>query len=194
LYTGKKCVPVISEGLECFGGQGYIEDTGIPTLLRDAQVTPIWEGTTNVLSLDVINLLTRKAEMIYHFKEYIGGILDSVDTGGSIELDDCKRTVISAVKVLFHSLTLLQRTTKQNLMDPQRAAREIANLIARCTSGAHLTSFAASRYATSSDLTVAYRFCVEEKLSHVTPSEFMNNRTPIDKSIVFQQYENHPEM
>lgn len=38
LYTGKKTVPVVSEGLECIGGQGYIEDTGIPKLLRDCQV------------------------------------------------------------------------------------------------------------------------------------------------------------
>ena len=38
--------------LECFGGAGYVEDTGLPRLLRDAQVLPIWEGTTNVLSLD----------------------------------------------------------------------------------------------------------------------------------------------
>lgn len=38
LYTGKLCVPLISEGIECFGGQGYIEDTGLPTILRDAQV------------------------------------------------------------------------------------------------------------------------------------------------------------
>ena len=38
LYAGKKCVLLISEGIECFGGQGYIEDTGLPTLLRDAQV------------------------------------------------------------------------------------------------------------------------------------------------------------
>ena len=39
MYTAKAAVAVTSEGLECFGGQGYIEDTGIPTLLRDAQVT-----------------------------------------------------------------------------------------------------------------------------------------------------------
>lgn len=38
LYTGKQCIPLISEAIECFGGQGYIEDTGLPTLLRDAQV------------------------------------------------------------------------------------------------------------------------------------------------------------
>ena len=33
-----QAMSVISEGLECFGGQGYIEDTGLPGLLRDAQV------------------------------------------------------------------------------------------------------------------------------------------------------------
>ena len=33
-----QAVSVVSEGLECFGGQGYIEDTGLPGLLRDAQV------------------------------------------------------------------------------------------------------------------------------------------------------------
>lgn len=33
-----QAVAVVSEGLECFGGQGYMEDTGLPGLLRDAQV------------------------------------------------------------------------------------------------------------------------------------------------------------
>ena len=52
LWTGKLAVRLCSEALECFGGAGYIEDTGLPQLLRDAQVYAIWEGTTNVLSLD----------------------------------------------------------------------------------------------------------------------------------------------
>jgi acyl-CoA dehydrogenase len=54
LLTGKDAVAHASEVLEAFGGAGYIEDTGIPRLLRDAQVLPIWEGTTNVLSLDLL--------------------------------------------------------------------------------------------------------------------------------------------
>ena len=53
LVTAKDAVAHASEVVECFGGAGYIEDTGIPRLLRDAQVLPIWEGTTNVLSLDL---------------------------------------------------------------------------------------------------------------------------------------------
>ncbi|MEO7068772.1 MAG: acyl-CoA dehydrogenase family protein [Rhodanobacter sp.] len=58
LWTGKLAVKISSEALECFGGAGYIEDTGLPQLLRDAQVYSIWEGTTNVLSLDSLRALT----------------------------------------------------------------------------------------------------------------------------------------
>jgi alkylation response protein AidB-like acyl-CoA dehydrogenase len=54
LWTGKLAVAIASEALECFGGAGYIEDSGLPQLLRDAQVLPIWEGTTNVLALDFL--------------------------------------------------------------------------------------------------------------------------------------------
>ena len=42
-----------------FGGQGYIEDTGLPSLLRDSQVLSIWEGTTNILSLDVLRSIQK---------------------------------------------------------------------------------------------------------------------------------------
>ncbi|MEO8503328.1 MAG: acyl-CoA dehydrogenase family protein [Acidobacteriota bacterium] len=62
LFTGKQAVACASETLECFGGAGYIEDTGLPRLLRDAQVLPIWEGTTNVLALDVLRVLRQDEE------------------------------------------------------------------------------------------------------------------------------------
>jgi len=54
LVTGKQAVAVVSEAIESFGGAGYVEDTGLPGLLRDTHVLPIWEGTTNVLSLDAL--------------------------------------------------------------------------------------------------------------------------------------------
>src|SRR5699024_10762889 len=53
-----------SEALECFGGAGYVEDTGLPRLLRDAQVLPIWEGTTNVLALDVLRVIAREPDAL----------------------------------------------------------------------------------------------------------------------------------
>jgi alkylation response protein AidB-like acyl-CoA dehydrogenase len=54
LVTGKQAVAVVTEVIESFGGAGYVEDTGLPQLLRDTHVLPIWEGTTNVLSLDAL--------------------------------------------------------------------------------------------------------------------------------------------
>ncbi|WP_437596499.1 acyl-CoA dehydrogenase family protein [Sorangium sp. So ce590] len=57
LTTAKQAVSVLSEVLEAFGGAGYVEDTGLPRLLRDAQVLTIWEGTTNVLALDALRVI-----------------------------------------------------------------------------------------------------------------------------------------
>jgi hypothetical protein len=59
LFTGKHAVWTMSEVVEGFGGAGYIEDTRLPVLLRDAQVFPIWEGPTNVLSLDLLRVLNK---------------------------------------------------------------------------------------------------------------------------------------
>src|SRR5436305_11221361 len=52
--TGKLAVPAVSECMELMGGNGYIEDRPMARLLRDAQVLPIWEGTTNILALDTL--------------------------------------------------------------------------------------------------------------------------------------------
>ncbi len=57
LLTAKQAVAIASEAMESCGGAGYVEDTGLPRLLADSQVLPIWEGTTNVLSLDTLRAL-----------------------------------------------------------------------------------------------------------------------------------------
>src|SRR5207248_4416877 len=44
LYTAKQAVAVVSEALECFGGQGYMEVTGLPRLFRDAKSSPSGKG------------------------------------------------------------------------------------------------------------------------------------------------------
>jgi alkylation response protein AidB-like acyl-CoA dehydrogenase len=81
LTTGKQVVAVLSEVLECFGGAGYVEDTGLPVLLRDAQVLPIWEGTTNVLSLDTLRAMGHGPEVVAAIEslleERVGSIADA---------------------------------------------------------------------------------------------------------------------
>jgi acyl-CoA dehydrogenase len=64
LTTGKQGVAIASEVLEAHGGAGYVEDTGLPVLLRDSQVLPIWEGTTNVLALDTLRALAKEPQSL----------------------------------------------------------------------------------------------------------------------------------
>jgi putative acyl-CoA dehydrogenase len=81
LYSAKQTMAGVSEVVEVFGGVGYIEDSGIPRLLRDAQVFSIWEGTTNVLSLDVLRALDKddvRADFVAAVEERFSSKLPAV--------------------------------------------------------------------------------------------------------------------
>jgi len=58
--TAKLAVRVSSEAMEIHGGNGYIEDWPIARFYRDAQVLPIWEGTTNILVLDTLRSMRKE--------------------------------------------------------------------------------------------------------------------------------------
>jgi alkylation response protein AidB-like acyl-CoA dehydrogenase len=63
LETARQAVAGASEILEAFGGAGYVEDTGLPRILRDVQVLAIWEGTTNVLALDALRAIEKEGAL-----------------------------------------------------------------------------------------------------------------------------------
>ncbi|KAF9993610.1 hypothetical protein BGZ65_010831 [Modicella reniformis] len=54
VWSAKNAFAMSQEAMECFGGQGYMEETGLGRAMRDILVNTIWEGTSNVLSLDVL--------------------------------------------------------------------------------------------------------------------------------------------
>jgi putative acyl-CoA dehydrogenase len=54
----------VAEALECLGGNGYVEDSGMPRLYREAPLNGIWEGSGNVTALDVLRALTRSPDSI----------------------------------------------------------------------------------------------------------------------------------
>lgn len=57
--TAEQAVHYASEAIELHGGNGYIEDFVTPRLLRDAQVLTVWEGTANILALELIRLVDK---------------------------------------------------------------------------------------------------------------------------------------
>src|SRR5205823_13164902 len=68
-YLGKKAVWAASEAMEVLGGNGYIEDWPMARMLRDAQVLTIWEGTTNVLTLDAFRAIKKESAHEAYFAE-----------------------------------------------------------------------------------------------------------------------------
>ena len=61
LATARWAVAGAAEAMEAVGGVGYCEDSGLPALVRNTHVMPIWEGTTNVLSLDLLRAARKGA-------------------------------------------------------------------------------------------------------------------------------------
>lgn len=58
--SNKRCGPVILEAMECLGGMGYVEETPMPMLYREAPLNSIWEGSGNVICLDILRTLARE--------------------------------------------------------------------------------------------------------------------------------------
>jgi alkylation response protein AidB-like acyl-CoA dehydrogenase len=135
LWTAKVSIRIVSEALECFGGAGYIEDTGLPQLLRDAQVYAIWEGTTNVLSLDMLRAIG--ATGIAPLRQAIDGLIGPADTP--------ERSVIGATLDAAEALLGDVVADRASL---EASARGVAYTLARTMAAALLVRSAAWADAT----------------------------------------------
>jgi putative acyl-CoA dehydrogenase len=61
-WVCKSTPPLVAEALECLGGNGYVEESGLPRLYRESPVNSVWEGSGNVNCLDVLRALGREPE------------------------------------------------------------------------------------------------------------------------------------
>jgi putative acyl-CoA dehydrogenase len=60
------------EALECFGGNGYVEESGMPRLFRESPLSSIWEGSGNVQALDVLRAMIKSPEATQAFADEVG--------------------------------------------------------------------------------------------------------------------------
>jgi len=70
-WTCKRAPNHAFEALECLGGNGYVEDSGMPRLYREAPLASIWEGSGNVMSLDVLRALARSPRSLEVFLDEV---------------------------------------------------------------------------------------------------------------------------
>ena len=154
LYTAKQAVAVASEALESFGGAGYVEDTGIPRLLRDAQVLPIWEGTTNVLSLDTLRAIHR----VDALDEWIKNLRQRLD---DIKVRDLRGSAERVTNAVERIVQYAKRATAADDSFQQVGARSLSYAIAR-TEAATLLLEHACAIPDRSNLVAAQRWCARE--------------------------------
>lgn len=63
-WVCKRATPHAGEAMECLGGNGYVEDSGLPRLYREAPLMGIWEGSGNVSALDTLRAMATKPECV----------------------------------------------------------------------------------------------------------------------------------
>lgn len=92
LSTARTAVQHASEAVEMHGGCGYIEDWPLARMFRDAQVLPIWEGTTNILALDTFRALYKE-----HCHEAFFAFVDqhNADEGVKLAAGELKKSLES---------------------------------------------------------------------------------------------------
>ncbi|WP_409468876.1 acyl-CoA dehydrogenase family protein [Streptomyces sp. HC307] len=71
-WVTKRCAPVAVEAAECLGGNGYVEESGLPRLVRESPLNSIWEGAGNVQALDVLRALQREPAALNAYLMEVG--------------------------------------------------------------------------------------------------------------------------
>ncbi|MER6405105.1 acyl-CoA dehydrogenase family protein [Streptomyces viridosporus] len=71
-WVTKRCPPVAVEAAECLGGNGYVEESGLPRLVRESPLNSIWEGAGNVQALDVLRALRREPAALDAYLREVG--------------------------------------------------------------------------------------------------------------------------
>jgi alkylation response protein AidB-like acyl-CoA dehydrogenase len=134
--TGKQAVASASEIVESFGGAGYVEDTGLPRILRDAQVLPIWEGTTNVLSLDLLRAIGKAGTMAPIEREVSRRVERAHDSA-------CAQAGRKALEAVAHARSWLETTAPKGPPALEAGARRFNLTVGRALELALLVDHAA---------------------------------------------------
>jgi putative acyl-CoA dehydrogenase len=71
-WVCKIAPPLVAEAMECLGGNGYVEEAPLARLYREVPVNAIWEGSGNVMALDVLRVLQREPEIAETVMEELG--------------------------------------------------------------------------------------------------------------------------
>jgi putative acyl-CoA dehydrogenase len=124
-WVSKRAPGHAAEALECLGGNGFVEDSGMPLLYRDAPLNSIWEGSGNVAALDVLRAMVKEPEGLPAFLEEC-----ELAAGADRRLDAHLARVNEQSAVVFAAT------------DPQFLARRVVEDLALALQGSLLVRYA----------------------------------------------------
>ena len=93
-WITKRAPAVVAEALECLGGNGYVEESPLPRLYRDAPLNSLWEGAGNVQCLDVLRAMQKDPGTVEALQQEVASA-----TGANSVLDRFTRSLLSAKRI-----------------------------------------------------------------------------------------------
>ncbi|MFF7160555.1 acyl-CoA dehydrogenase family protein [Streptomyces sp. NPDC008086] len=107
-WVTKRCTPLTVEASECLGGNGYVEDSGMPRLVRESPLNSIWEGAGNVQALDVLRALQREPTALNAYLQEVGKA-----RGADHRLDTAIKALLTELADLEHIESRARRLTER---------------------------------------------------------------------------------
>jgi putative acyl-CoA dehydrogenase len=111
-WVCKRTPALVGEALECLGGNGYVEESGLPRLYREAPLNSIWEGSGNVNALDVLRALAREPASVEAFFAEVS-LASGADARLDAAVDRCRKALVEAdeagARRLVESLALVMQ-------------------------------------------------------------------------------------
>ena len=133
-WTCKRAAPHAAEALECLGGNGFVEESGMPLLFRDSPLNSIWEGSGNVAALDVLRAMIKEPEGLPAFLAEC-----ELAAGGDRRLDDHLSRVRDEAAAVFGDDA---QTSEERLYQSQFQARRLVEDLAVALQGSLLVRHA----------------------------------------------------
>jgi putative acyl-CoA dehydrogenase len=134
-WVSKRAAAHAAEALECLGGNGFVEESGLPVLYRDAPLNSIWEGSGNVAALDVLRAIVKEPDCLPAFLAEC-----DLAAGGDWRLDQHLAQTKAATQSLFAGQA--DATPEQRLYESQFAARRLVEDLALALQGSLLVRHA----------------------------------------------------
>ncbi|MGV9239783.1 acyl-CoA dehydrogenase family protein, partial [Streptomyces nigra] len=107
-WVTKRCAPVAVEAAECLGGNGYVEESQLPRLVRESPLNSIWEGAGNVQALDVLRVLRREPPALDAYLREVG-----LARGADHRLDAAIRSLLTELADLEGIEARARRVTER---------------------------------------------------------------------------------